>query len=65
MQAIPLVVPWTMAHHFNTRLHGQAAMSQLFHQCERLGVQAPRFSMMDSCMNFLLNNGYRFLGFGY
>ena len=57
LQALPLVVPWTMAHHFNTRLHGQASMYQLWMQCEERQLQASKFRIVESCMNFLKENG--------
>ncbi|XP_076463915.1 tRNA (guanosine(18)-2'-O)-methyltransferase TARBP1-like [Babylonia areolata] len=56
LRAMSQVLPWTMAHHFNTRLHGQAAICQLWDQCRQRGLQAPHISAVESCVHFLRDN---------
>ncbi|KAK7505417.1 hypothetical protein BaRGS_00003162 [Batillaria attramentaria] len=57
-EALPLVLPWSMAHHFNTRLHGQACLMKLWEQCQQLNLKTvlKKHSIVDKCLQFTKEN---------
>ncbi|KAL4238154.1 hypothetical protein ACF0H5_002865 [Mactra antiquata] len=36
--AMPYILPWCMAHHFQTRIYSQAVLAKLWDQCRLLGL---------------------------
>ncbi|KAK3093846.1 hypothetical protein FSP39_020941 [Pinctada imbricata] len=54
------VIPWCMAHHFNTRVHAQATLVKLWQQCEQLNLQEVLNShnVIKPCFDFFkeINN---------
>ncbi|CAG5120656.1 unnamed protein product, partial [Candidula unifasciata] len=58
-QALSSVLPWTMAHHYNTRMFAQATLTRLWHQCQQLGLNCviTQHAMVQPVLNFLFNNG--------
>ncbi|XP_046337095.2 probable methyltransferase TARBP1 isoform X3 [Haliotis rufescens] len=57
-QALPLLLPWCMAHHFNTRVHAQASLTTLWNQCHKLNLNnlISHHSIINSIVTFQENN---------
>ncbi|XP_060062675.1 probable methyltransferase TARBP1 [Ylistrum balloti] len=53
--AVSAVLPWCMAHHFNTRIHAQVAMMKMWSQCHTLGISQvlTSFPFLDSVSRFI------------
>ncbi|XP_041351948.1 probable methyltransferase TARBP1 isoform X2 [Gigantopelta aegis] len=58
MKAIPTVIPWCMAHHFNTRLHAQVTIIKLWNQCIAVELDdvTSAFSIVKTFMCFNTEN---------
>ncbi|PVD26269.1 hypothetical protein C0Q70_13939 [Pomacea canaliculata] len=58
MQALPLALPWCMAHHFNTRLHGLACVLRLWEQCQAIQLLTvmQKFDLVQHCLKFTQEN---------
>ncbi|KAH9519623.1 hypothetical protein Btru_003171 [Bulinus truncatus] len=57
-KALSTILPWTMAHHYNTRISAQAAVVRLWeqiHNLQLLDVQSEFFVLKES-IRFLFNN---------
>ncbi|XP_012945987.2 probable methyltransferase TARBP1 [Aplysia californica] len=59
IQAFTCVIPWTMAHHYNTRIFAQTTMMRMWQQCQTLGLAdvLEKFSVVQASLDFLCNNG--------
>ncbi|XP_021353649.1 probable methyltransferase TARBP1 [Mizuhopecten yessoensis] len=55
MSAVSAVLPWCMAHHFNTRIHAQVTIMKLSAQCRALGISQvlTAFPFLDSVTRFI------------
>ncbi|XP_033733974.1 probable methyltransferase TARBP1 [Pecten maximus] len=55
MSAVSAVLPWCMAHHFNTRIHAQVTMMKMWDQCHTLdiGQVLTAFPFLDSVTRFI------------
>lgn len=55
MSAVPAVLPWCMAHHFNTRIHAQVTMTMIWGQCRKYGISQviSTFPFLGSVTHFI------------
>ncbi|GFR98332.1 tRNA (guanosine(18)-2'-O)-methyltransferase [Elysia marginata] len=58
-QAFTSVLPWSMAHHYNTRIFAQTAVVKMWEQCQTLQLEdvLTHFSVVQSTVDYIHNNG--------
>ncbi|XP_046546005.1 probable methyltransferase TARBP1 isoform X2 [Haliotis rubra] len=57
-QALSHLLPWCMAHHFNTRVHAQASLTTLWSQCHDLQLHhlIQQHAIIDNIITFQKDN---------
>ncbi|RUS72993.1 hypothetical protein EGW08_019241 [Elysia chlorotica] len=58
-KAFTAVLPWSMAHHYNTRIFAQTTLVKMWEQCQSLQLKdiMTEFSMVQSVVDFFHTNG--------